>query len=399
MKFVILITFALSVINLFSLEDVQNPYHNPQMFPDKNARNFELEEYQYQYWENDAWQDSLQYSYSYYPDSTTIVYRRFQNNNWFVDGKLTYVYETDAHDLLLLTIWQEWNNGWKNSYKYSYFYNDQQELVSTVYQEWTNENWLATYLGTYNYDENSNCISELWQYWQDETTLINAYLFSYSYDENDNLISLLYQNYNESGDLINSYRKNYTYANSLMIEFLYQIWQNNDWQNSYKYTYDYDEYGILINSYYYEWQRVWQENLFSVLVYDENGNLTEELWQYEQGTVNYNYAHELYSYIETNAEDTNISQISTVCFPNPFRTFTTISFNISRKDAKNAKMNIYNLKGQKVKQLKIMNYELGNNKIIWDGTDNFGRQVNSGIYLYKIRIGKETVVRKIVKEK
>ena len=70
-------------------------------------------------------------------------------------------------------------------------------------------------------------------------------------------------------------------------------------------------------------------------------------------------------------------------YPNPFRTSTTISFYLSRKDAKNANIEIYNIKGQKVKQLKIMNYELGINKIIWDGKDETGKAVNSGIYYYK----------------
>ncbi|NQV19129.1 MAG: endonuclease, partial [Armatimonadetes bacterium] len=37
-------------------------------------------------------------------------------------------------------------------------------------------------------------------------------------------------------------------------------------------------------------------------------------------------------------------------YPNPFNPETTISFSISRKDAENAKIEIYNIKGQKVKQ-------------------------------------------------
>ena len=71
-------------------------------------------------------------------------------------------------------------------------------------------------------------------------------------------------------------------------------------------------------------------------------------------------------------------------YPNPFRSATKIYFSISRKGAKNAKINIYNVKGQKIKQLTIKNYELGINKIIWNGKDEFGKSVDSGIYFYKL---------------
>ncbi|MCK4312582.1 MAG: T9SS type A sorting domain-containing protein, partial [Candidatus Cloacimonetes bacterium] len=87
-------------------------------------------------------------------------------------------------------------------------------------------------------------------------------------------------------------------------------------------------------------------------------------------------------------------------YPNPFSSSTTISFNISRKDAKNAKIEIFNIKGQKIKQYSIFPeqsqapYGAGNSQsgyaglkssIIWDGTDNQGVQVSNGIYFYRIQ--------------
>ena len=72
--------------------------------------------------------------------------------------------------------------------------------------------------------------------------------------------------------------------------------------------------------------------------------------------------------------------------PNPFRTSTVISFqnsNEQNQQSEQKKISIYNIKGQKVKELKIRNYESGINKIIWDGKDNFGRAVTSGVYFYR----------------
>ncbi|NQV18159.1 MAG: right-handed parallel beta-helix repeat-containing protein [Armatimonadetes bacterium] len=88
--------------------------------------------------------------------------------------------------------------------------------------------------------------------------------------------------------------------------------------------------------------------------------------------------------IEDNSE-LQISNFKLSNYPNPFNLETTISYNLTAKDAKNAKIEIYNLKGQKIKKLEIRNLILGINKVVWDGTDNNGKPVSSGIYLYRIK--------------
>jgi len=78
-------------------------------------------------------------------------------------------------------------------------------------------------------------------------------------------------------------------------------------------------------------------------------------------------------------------------FPNPFNTTTTISFNFTAKNREGAGIVIYNFKGQKVKSLVIGNSSLDNNKISveWDGTNDFGKPVGSGIYLYQLKTGND----------
>ncbi|MBL7085719.1 MAG: T9SS type A sorting domain-containing protein, partial [Candidatus Cloacimonetes bacterium] len=72
-------------------------------------------------------------------------------------------------------------------------------------------------------------------------------------------------------------------------------------------------------------------------------------------------------------------------YPNPFRTSTTICFSIPR-GTKKAKIRIYNIKGQLVKQLSIFNSQLNweQSSIEWDGKDENGRKLSSGIYFYKL---------------
>jgi len=82
-------------------------------------------------------------------------------------------------------------------------------------------------------------------------------------------------------------------------------------------------------------------------------------------------------------------------FPNPFNLNTTISFSISKKDKnKPVTLNIYNIKGQRINQLRIKNYELGMNKIIWNGKDDLEKPVSSGIYFYQLNIDKKPVATK-----
>jgi flagellar hook assembly protein FlgD len=57
---------------------------------------------------------------------------------------------------------------------------------------------------------------------------------------------------------------------------------------------------------------------------------------------------------------------------------------------------VYNVMGQVVKVLYQGQREQGRYSASWDGTDNNGNQVSSGIYLYRINAGDYTASRKMV---
>jgi hypothetical protein len=80
-------------------------------------------------------------------------------------------------------------------------------------------------------------------------------------------------------------------------------------------------------------------------------------------------------------------------YPNPFNPYTTLSFTLPTATA--YRMNIYNVAGQLVR-----NYEgtgnVGLNVITWDGKDNAGSDVSSGVYFYKLSAGKFTATNKMV---
>lgn len=70
-------------------------------------------------------------------------------------------------------------------------------------------------------------------------------------------------------------------------------------------------------------------------------------------------------------------------FPNPFNPTTSIRFSL--KESARVKLNIYNLKGQLIKSLVNHEMSAGNHQILWDGKDNRGASVASGIYLYRMQ--------------
>ena len=71
------------------------------------------------------------------------------------------------------------------------------------------------------------------------------------------------------------------------------------------------------------------------------------------------------------------------CYPNPFNPSTTIVFSIGEETQVN--IDIYNLKGQKVRHLTSESFSRGEHKLLWDGKDDQGRKVASGIYFAEMR--------------
>ncbi len=66
-------------------------------------------------------------------------------------------------------------------------------------------------------------------------------------------------------------------------------------------------------------------------------------------------------------------------YPNPFNPETSISFKLDAKSTHNAQIDIYNLRGQKVKRIPLNDKEIKAGKVIWNAENQA-----SGIYLYRL---------------
>ncbi len=65
-------------------------------------------------------------------------------------------------------------------------------------------------------------------------------------------------------------------------------------------------------------------------------------------------------------------------YPNPFNPTTTFSYSLGSETK--VTLTLYNIKGQKIKTLIDENKTAGTHQVIWDGTDNHGKKVSTGIY-------------------
>ena len=86
------------------------------------------------------------------------------------------------------------------------------------------------------------------------------------------------------------------------------------------------------------------------------------------------------------ADDPNAPETVTYLLPNspnPFNPETTLSFMLAKNNTLVA-LNIYNLKGQLVRHLVSCILPSGKHSFVWNGLDDTGKEVSSGVYLYRL---------------
>ena len=82
-------------------------------------------------------------------------------------------------------------------------------------------------------------------------------------------------------------------------------------------------------------------------------------------------------------------------YPNPFNPQTTISFDLPQRAR--ASLRVYAVTGDLVRTL--LNDGMarqGRNEFVWDGRDDAGRRISSGVYFYSLQVGEFAATRRMV---
>ena len=81
-------------------------------------------------------------------------------------------------------------------------------------------------------------------------------------------------------------------------------------------------------------------------------------------------------------------------YPNPFNPTTKIQ--IGLPVAENVQLTIYDILGREVRTLINEKYDAGAYSVQWDGRNNFGTQVATGMYIYRIHAGNFVSTKKML---
>lgn len=92
--------------------------------------------------------------------------------------------------------------------------------------------------------------------------------------------------------------------------------------------------------------------------------------------------------------DLNVSTKLIGNYPNPFNPETMISFNLS--EAGHVTIEVYNIKGEKIKTLVDGEYTPTEHSIVWNGKDDNNKSVSSGVYFYKMKADNFLQTKKMI---
>ena len=81
-------------------------------------------------------------------------------------------------------------------------------------------------------------------------------------------------------------------------------------------------------------------------------------------------------------------------YPNPFNPETVIKYSLPANEHVN--LSIYNLLGQKITTLINEQHNAGFHSISWNGKNDTGTLVSSGVYIYQLTVGSKSIRKKMI---
>jgi hypothetical protein len=95
-------------------------------------------------------------------------------------------------------------------------------------------------------------------------------------------------------------------------------------------------------------------------------------------------------------EDTGIPRVTSLMqnTPNPFNPSTVIGFNVNAGGK--VLLEIYDVRGRRIRRLMDDRLGAGKYQVTWDGKDDRGRALPSGVYLYRLEASGDRFTRKML---
>jgi len=279
-----------------------------------------------------------------------------------INGKKIVIFDYEDYGWLptyeITKVWDgtQWNKSSRKTLEYYDYYNDY-FLSYCKNENWVNGQWVFSYNKQYFYDTSNNGSKPLVKITKYENG-INEDSY-YQYDCENRLTSIITNSFRGNGGaLYYSHLTKYSYSS--------------------------------------------ENNLIRIDYDDDGGAGLEGLIEFYDGFGNYFQFNAIYLEIyyggltPNNVNDEKISSAFTVSqnYPNPFNPLTTIEYKVNKTSR--VSIIVFNMDGQKIKQLVNEEKSMGNYSVSWNGQNSSGRKVASGSYFYQIKIGDVLQTKKMI---
>lgn len=326
-------------------------------------------------WDGMQWHPTVEVNFGWDSDRLMTVQHQLINDG----GRETmmyqvYTYNPDNNRLEYVTTSI---NMWKGS---------REELLTRVYLEWDIQGRVES--------------STL--HWGDGEDWIAAFKTEVTYQPEDQSNYQTFYEFLTTQITFGNHELNHIASQIKILQELeyYMDVDFNEWFLEGKYEYMYDTNMRLNQSAYYIYMGEWYLSEQVDYIYDANGNMIEWL----VSDVMFNSVQpsfrRIYTFTQMSSNPENIATpffTGLSLYPNPFNPQTTIAFGMEK--AGNVEIAIFNIKGQKVRNLASNMKSSGKHQITWNGTDDNGRALSSGLYFVTLKSDREQLSRKLILQK
>jgi len=355
------------------------------------------------------------------------------NEETWIDGNLTDKYilyiEYDMNLRKIKAVTEFWSNIGLNAYNVTtYTYTDFDEIESYKGEYYLDSRKINGMMLFNEYDRFGRLITTTGSYFEQEEEWKPTYLFNYEYDSNGNEILFEAKNFVDN-NWADDQRRIQTYdTNNYLSTVAYERWDGFNWiksrieeykhnsegkekyyleanwndgifHDSHRIIHEYSNSGSLINYFLDRYiDDHWQEIIKRNYEYDADENLifgTSEYWngywmpgfsnfQYQSNEWNYSWGTDYYQ-INVHYSKADVADYNTPYeyklfqnYPNPFNASTEIYFSLPENG--NVILNVYDILGRKVKELKNEEMTKGTHKLDFNSAG-----LSSGVYIYSIQ--------------
>jgi len=314
--------------------------------------------------------------------------------DWVGSSKTSFTYDGSGN--LTYSLFQTWGGtDWVNFGNSTMTYNGSL-LATSIAQQWSGSAWSNAQKRVYTYSSGL-LIEDLSQAWVGSWA--DAERTTYTYDGSNRMTLALSERWGVAGPWANWTKAEYAYDGATTNETLevQSTWNGASWDKTRADTSKYSANRISeLVTYFYQFGGSLYRTLYS---YDGLGNLIEDIEQSGTGFSWLNSSRGVYVFVVSGIIG-DVSSAGTPDgfeigqnYPNPFNAGTVIPFSLPGSGEWTVK--VCNIIGQEVRTFHGES-EGGPVTVTWDGTDDHGEAVSSGVYFYRVESKYLTEARKML---